>query len=211
VWAQAQRRWVGHRSLVTHDRVLSEYNEDLIFAQDYLKNPVRLLNYHVLCARIRCNWQVIRSVSNLRYSLKITAKQSKTTVVGEHFRSFLDTLVLVGEHFRSFLETQFNNVVSYHSMHFVLFSNFSSRSLTLSENRYGLRTILSPSELPSKFMKIAHSNTMKNIETCGVLFGKLVRKLIKSKFCTSTVDSALFGRIGPARFCPNYPEMLLAG
>lgn len=49
-----------------------------------------------------------------------------------------------------------------------------SRSLTLSENRYGLRTILSPSELPAKFMKIAQSNTDKNIETCGVLFGKVV-------------------------------------
>jgi len=31
VWAQAQSRGDGHRSLVTHERVLSEYNKDLIF------------------------------------------------------------------------------------------------------------------------------------------------------------------------------------
>jgi len=31
VWALAQSRGDGHRSLVTPKRVLSEYNEDLIF------------------------------------------------------------------------------------------------------------------------------------------------------------------------------------
>jgi len=31
VWAQAQSRRDGHHSLVTPDRVLSEYNKDLIF------------------------------------------------------------------------------------------------------------------------------------------------------------------------------------
>jgi len=31
VWALAQSRRDGHRSLVTPKRVLSEYNEDLIF------------------------------------------------------------------------------------------------------------------------------------------------------------------------------------
>jgi len=31
VWAQAQSRGDGHRSLVTPERVLREYNEDLIF------------------------------------------------------------------------------------------------------------------------------------------------------------------------------------
>jgi len=31
VWALAQRRGDGHRSLVTPERVLSEYNEDLIW------------------------------------------------------------------------------------------------------------------------------------------------------------------------------------
>jgi len=31
VWTLAQSRGDGHRSLVTLERVLSEYNEDLIF------------------------------------------------------------------------------------------------------------------------------------------------------------------------------------
>jgi len=31
VWALAQSRGDGHRSLVTRERVLSEYNKDLIF------------------------------------------------------------------------------------------------------------------------------------------------------------------------------------
>jgi len=31
VWALAQSRGDGHRSLVTPERVLSDYNEDLIF------------------------------------------------------------------------------------------------------------------------------------------------------------------------------------
>jgi len=31
VWALAQSRGNGHRSLVTPERVLSEYNKDLIF------------------------------------------------------------------------------------------------------------------------------------------------------------------------------------
>jgi len=30
-WALAQSRGDGHRSLVTPERILSEYNEDLIF------------------------------------------------------------------------------------------------------------------------------------------------------------------------------------
>ncbi|CAK8672732.1 unnamed protein product [Clavelina lepadiformis] len=49
-------------------------------------------------------------------------------------------------------------------------------SLTISKNKYGLRTIVSPSELSSKFMKCAEANTCKNIETCGVLFGKLANE-----------------------------------
>jgi len=31
VWSLVQSRGVGHRSLVTPERVLSEYNEDFIF------------------------------------------------------------------------------------------------------------------------------------------------------------------------------------
>ena len=38
----------------------------------------------------------------------------------------------------------------------------------------GLRTVVVPEELLAKFMSLADSNTSKNIETCGVLAGKLV-------------------------------------
>jgi len=38
VWALARNRVDGHRSLVTPERVLSEYNKDLIFAFFVLSN-----------------------------------------------------------------------------------------------------------------------------------------------------------------------------
>uniref|UniRef100_H2Y550 MPN domain-containing protein n=1 Tax=Ciona savignyi TaxID=51511 RepID=H2Y550_CIOSA len=50
-------------------------------------------------------------------------------------------------------------------------------SLTQSKNQYGLRTILSPADLPQKFMALVHTNTARNIETCGVLFGKLANEV----------------------------------
>ncbi|XP_078485939.1 STAM-binding protein-like A [Ciona intestinalis] len=55
-------------------------------------------------------------------------------------------------------------------------SSFAA-SLTQSKNKYGLRTILSPADLPTKFMQLAHGNTSRNIETCGVLFGKLANEV----------------------------------
>lgn len=41
------------------------------------------------------------------------------------------------------------------------------------ENAYGLRTVMVPKQLMEKFLKIAQSNTLANIETCGILAGKL--------------------------------------
>jgi len=41
VWALAQSRGDGHRSLVTPERVLSKYNKDLIFFETCLKPKVR--------------------------------------------------------------------------------------------------------------------------------------------------------------------------
>jgi len=37
VWTLAQSRGDGHRSLVTPERILSEYNEDLTFWLEYLQ------------------------------------------------------------------------------------------------------------------------------------------------------------------------------
>nr|CAB3266634.1 STAM-binding protein-like [Phallusia mammillata] len=50
-------------------------------------------------------------------------------------------------------------------------------SLTQTKNKYGLRTILCPSNLPLDFMKYAKANTARNVETCGVLFGKLANEV----------------------------------
>lgn len=40
-------------------------------------------------------------------------------------------------------------------------------------NKYGLRTVVSPHDLPQQFMVTVKVNTDRNIETCGVLFGNL--------------------------------------
>lgn len=45
-----------------------------------------------------------------------------------------------------------------------------------STNNYNLRTIMVPGDLTQKFLEKADSNTKRNIETCGILAGKLVRK-----------------------------------
>ena len=51
----------------------------------------------------------------------------------------------------------------------------SSKPLSLlSAKTGGLRTIIVPEELLSRFISLSDSNTMKNIETCGVLAGRLV-------------------------------------
>lgn len=44
----------------------------------------------------------------------------------------------------------------------------------LSTKSGGLRGVVVPEELMSKFMALAESNTLRNVETCGVLAGRLV-------------------------------------
>ena len=41
----------------------------------------------------------------------------------------------------------------------------------------GTRPVLVPSDTVSRFKTIASTNTRRNIETCGILAGKLVRYL----------------------------------
>ena len=38
----------------------------------------------------------------------------------------------------------------------------------------GLRKVIIPTDLVGKFLSLASSNTRKNLETCGILAGKLV-------------------------------------
>lgn len=42
-----------------------------------------------------------------------------------------------------------------------------------SNNKFGLRDVLVPADLPRKFLVKAEHNTLKNVETCGILAGKL--------------------------------------
>lgn len=51
----------------------------------------------------------------------------------------------------------------------------SSSSLTENYDTNGLRTVLVPSKVMTLFQNLAQSNTKKNIETCGILAGKLER------------------------------------
>jgi len=44
----------------------------------------------------------------------------------------------------------------------------------LSASPYNLRKIIVPSNLTKRFLEKAQSNTFKNVETCGILAGKLV-------------------------------------
>jgi STAM-binding protein len=41
----------------------------------------------------------------------------------------------------------------------------------------GLREVVIPSDLMRKFLVIAEHNTLRNIETCGILAGKLVGRM----------------------------------
>lgn len=41
-------------------------------------------------------------------------------------------------------------------------------------NKGGLRDVIIPADLTRKFLSKAEHNTLKNVETCGILAGKLV-------------------------------------
>ncbi|XP_045214573.1 STAM-binding protein-like [Mercenaria mercenaria] len=41
------------------------------------------------------------------------------------------------------------------------------------ENKYGLKNVLVPRDIVTKFMNIAEQNTRRNVETCGILSGKM--------------------------------------
>lgn len=54
-------------------------------------------------------------------------------------------------------------------------------------SRLGLRTVVIPKKLESHFFTLSQRNTDKNIETCGILAGKLVSidKILLSSFLMS--------------------------
>ncbi|KAL4240618.1 AMSH-like protease [Mactra antiquata] len=46
---------------------------------------------------------------------------------------------------------------------------------TIGENKYGLKDVVIPRDIVVKFLSIAEQNTCRNIETCGILSGKMER------------------------------------
>ena len=48
-------------------------------------------------------------------------------------------------------------------------------TVSSSTNKHGLRNLFVPVDIMPKFLDIAKPNTLKNLETCGILAGKLVR------------------------------------
>lgn len=50
-------------------------------------------------------------------------------------------------------------------------------------NSYNLRQVVVPGNLTKRFLDQAQSNTFKNLETCGILAGKLVIIIEKYYFC----------------------------
>lgn len=53
--------------------------------------------------------------------------------------------------------------------------DINHKTVNFTEGGAPLRTIFLPAELSDSFLKIADSNTQKNLETCGILVGKLSR------------------------------------
>lgn len=60
------------------------------------------------------------------------------------------------------------------------------------ENSYNFRTIIIPKDLTSKFLDLAFANTSRNIETCGILAGKLVNININLYFNSFIIIVFLF-------------------
>lgn len=59
--------------------------------------------------------------------------------------------------------------------------NFSFFVLPIDTSANGLRKIHVPGELVSHFLRLASDNTRKNLETCGILAGRLVSSTIVGK------------------------------
>lgn len=54
--------------------------------------------------------------------------------------------------------------------------------------RSGLRTVVVPSKVMTQFLRLATKNTLSNIETCGILAGKLVH----NSYCCNEMKCNVF-------------------
>ena len=73
-------------------------------------------------------------------------------------------------------ETPIAIIMSNYMPHCCLLNNFFSLTLIDTSTLNGLRKIHIPGDLISHFLRIASENTRKNLETCGILTGRLVSK-----------------------------------
>ncbi|KAG5361079.1 AMSH-like protease sst2 [Yarrowia sp. B02] len=86
-------------------------------------------------------------------------------------------------------------------------SSVEHTSRYTTEGGLALRSLFIPAELEAAFLKVAHANTVKNLETCGILCGKLSRNAFfvthlmippqesTSDTCQTTNEELLFEQI----------------
>lgn len=58
----------------------------------------------------------------------------------------------------------------------------TSTSSSTSLVKPGLRTVVTPSKVMSHFLTLSQKNTFNNVETCGILAGKLVELIFKCQW-----------------------------
>ena len=66
---------------------------------------------------------------------------------------------------------------------------------SLSSNKYGLKTVTVPISIPQRFTELAKPNTLRNMETCGLLFGKLVSGKLVDLYLTFGVNDVISNRL----------------
>lgn len=86
-------------------------------------------------------------------------------------------------------------------------SSVEHTSRYTTEGGLALRSLFIPAELEAEFLKVAHANTARNLETCGILCGKLSRNAFfvthlmippqesTSDTCQTTNEELLFEQI----------------
>ena len=62
-------------------------------------------------------------------------------------------------------------------------NSFDVNKSSLKRSKYDLRNIIQPSDLSQEFLRIAQNNTSRNIETCGILAGKLQQSVFVISHC----------------------------
>ena len=97
-------------------------------------------------------------------------------------------------------------------------SKYTFKPIAFTESGAPLRTVMLPPDLRSTFLNLAHPNTLRNLETCGILCGTLISNALfinhlivpdqtaTSDTCdtTETGDNALFD------YCDSH-ELLVCG